>query len=436
MFKRNITSLSSMRLLMVIINFLIIFFYSSVFLLGTKYIIDNNLSRDFLDKINYIPRNPLFIFFWSLILYYILIFIIYNYPEKIKENRILNLLYSLFELIICFLIIITLYMGYNGIILLVFCDTVYRIQKDKSLNWVIGILVVIYLLGSYEVFSNFLNMPNPIVYFEIFQSAPRGVLYLIKNLAETINIIVFVLFMIIYLVDQLQENERINQELNMINQVNRDLENYATITEKIGESNERKRLARELHDTLGHALTGIAAGIDACLAMIDTNPSATKQQLGVVSKVVRQGIGDVRNSLNKLRPGALEEKGLKGAIEKMILEFSSVSDIEIELNYKLENIDFDITKEDIIFRIIQESITNALRHGRATHISIALSMIEQSLVLIIQDNGEGCSHIQYGFGLKQMKERVGIINGEVEFNGECGFKIQVRVPLMRGEIYD
>ena len=176
-------------------------------------------------------------------------------------------------------------MGYNGIILLVFCDTVYRIQKDKSLNWVIGILVVIYLLGSYEVFSNFLNMPNPIVYFEIFQSAPRGVLYLIKNLAETINIIVFVLFMIIYLVDQLQENERINQELNMINQVNRDLENYATITEKIGESNERKRLARELHDTLGHALTGIAAGIDACLAMIDTNPIATKQQLGVVSKV-------------------------------------------------------------------------------------------------------------------------------------------------------
>ena len=74
------------------------------------------------------------------------------------------------------------------------------------------------------------------------------------------------------------------------------------LPKKIGENNERKRLAREIHDTLGHALTGIAAGVDACIAMIDQNPKATKAQLQVISKVVRQGIKDVRNSLNKLRP--------------------------------------------------------------------------------------------------------------------------------------
>ncbi|MFQ7172142.1 MAG: histidine kinase dimerization/phosphoacceptor domain-containing protein [Thomasclavelia ramosa] len=76
------------------------------------------------------------------------------------------------------------------------------------------------------------------------------------------------------------------------------------MTEKIGESNERKRLAREIHDTLGHALTGIAAGIDACIA-VDIDPNVTKQQLLVVLRL-SVGISDVRRSLNKLRPGALE----------------------------------------------------------------------------------------------------------------------------------
>ena len=88
------------------------------------------------------------------------------------------------------------------------------------------------------------------------------------------------------------------------------------MTEKIGESNERKRLAREIHDTLGHALTGIAAGIDACIAMIDIDPNVTKQQLLVVSKVVREGISDVRRSLNKLRPGAFRRAHIKRSNSK------------------------------------------------------------------------------------------------------------------------
>ena len=181
-----------------------------------------------------------------------------------------------------------------------------------------------------------------------------------KSCLETLNMILFIAFMIVYLVDEIQKNQHISQELDMVHQVNKELENYAAITEKIGENNERKRLAREIHDTLGHALTGIAAGVDACIAMIDQNPKATKAQLQVISKVVRQGIKDVRNSLNKLRPGALEKHSLKEAIERMIGEFSSVSDLTIALEYELENIDLEKTKEDILFRIIQESITNCL----------------------------------------------------------------------------
>ena len=129
--------------------------------------------------------------------------------------------------------------------------------------------------------------------------------------------------MIILMQNQMKENARIallNIQLQTANarlkEMNIQLQDYAEMQEKMGETKERNRIAREIHDTLGHALTGIAAGVDACIAMIDQNPTATKQQLQVISKVVRQGITDVRNSLNKLRPGALEEHGFKEALER------------------------------------------------------------------------------------------------------------------------
>ncbi|WP_329736550.1 sensor histidine kinase [Catenibacterium mitsuokai] len=98
--------------------------------------------------------------------------------------------------------------------------------------------------------------------------------------------------------------------------------------------------------------------------------------------------------------------------------------------------DFENTKEDILFRVIQESVTNAVRHGDATHIDISLYIEDNSLYLKIQDNGQGCEEIHYGFGLKQMKERLGMINGKVAYDGHHGFLTIVTIPLQEGELYD
>ena len=348
----------------------------------------------------------------------------------------MNMILSFVELLICFGIIYLLYMGYNGIILLVFCNSIYHLKDDKTTKWILGAVILVYLISNYDVFSTVIPLTNPQAYFQIFNANIRGMLMIAKNVLETLNILLFIVYMILYIADQIQENENISKELDMIHQVNKELQNYAAVTEKIGENNERKRLAREIHDTLGHALIGIAAGVDACIAMIDINPQATKQQLQVVSKVVRQGIGDVRNSLNKLRPGALEAHGFKGAIESMIEEFMSVSDLDIVLDYRLEKVDFENTKEDILFRVIQESITNSLRHGGATHIEIIIYQEDYHLYLKIQDNGSGCEDIHYGFGLKQMQERVAVINGEVLYDGHNGFLTIIKIPMQRGENYD
>lgn len=427
-------SLKLTRNLMIVLNFIIVFFYSSTILLTTKYIIDNQMARDFLDKVNHLPNNPLLVYFGTIILFGVLSGVIYYWSHQDKQST--SYIFGLCEVVICFIIIYLLYMGYNGLVLLVFCDCIYHFKDNKYIGWFLGVLVIGYLLFNYDVFSSLISMTQLQAYFQVYNADVRSALMIGKTILETLNIIMFIAFMISYIADQMQENENIQKELSMIQTVNKELKNYAAITEKIGENNERKRLAREIHDTLGHALTGIAAGIDACIAMIDKNPQATKKQLFVVSKVVRQGIGDVRNSLNKLRPGALEERGLKGAIENMIEEFSSISDLNVELDFQLEKIDLEKTKEDILFRIIQESITNALRHGGATQVNVSLYLDNKYICLDIQDNGIGCQDIHYGFGLKQMKERVAIINGNVEFNGNNGFLTQVRIPLQRGENYD
>lgn len=429
-------SLKRIRTFMMSWNFFMITCYAMIFMFSTNYIIANNLSRDFLSSLNYIPENPGLIFFETLILFSCVIVLMNFFDYRVKEYPFENLLFLSIETILGFFIMKSLYFSYNGIIYLIFCDALFRFKENKYVKWLTIPLSLLLIISNYDFFNTLFPLVNADAYFEVYTSTTRGLLQVGINFLDIINLLFFILFLMIYIANEVQENERMTQELIMVHQVNHELENYAAVSGKIAEDKERKRLAREIHDTLGHALTGIAAGVDACIAMIDINPEATKKQLMVISKVVRQGIVDVRNSLNKLRPGALEQHGFKGAIENMIEEFTSVSDLTISLDYRLDKVDFENTKEDILFRVIQESVTNAVRHGDATHIDISLYIEDNSLYLKIQDNGQGCEEIHYGFGLKQMKERLGMINGKVAYDGHHGFLTIVTIPLQEGELYD
>lgn len=429
-------SLKRIRTLMMSWNFFMIICYAMIFMFSTNYIIANNLSRDFLSSLNYIPENPGLIFFETLILFSCVIVLMNFFDHRVKEYPFENLLFLSIETILGLFIMKSLYFSYNGIIYLIFCDALFRFKENKYVKWLTIPLSLLLIISNYDFFNTLFPLVNADAYFEVYTSTTRGLLQVGINFLDIINLLFFILFLMIYIANEVQENERMTQELIMVHQVNHELENYAAVSEKIAEDKERKRLAREIHDTLGHALTGIAAGVDACIAMIDINPQATKKQLMVISKVVRQGIVDVRNSLNKLRPGALEQHGFKGAIENMIEEFTSVSNLTISLDYRLDKVDFENTKEDILFRVIQESVTNAVRHGDATHIDISLYIEDNSLYLKIQDNGQGCEEIHYGFGLKQMKERLGMINGKVAYDGHHGFLTIVTIPLQEGELYD
>jgi signal transduction histidine kinase len=263
----------------------------------------------------------------------------------------------------------------------------------------------------------------------------------IKSILTSINIIVFILYMIVLIQLQMRENERVitlNKKLNIANEqleiMNIQLKEYAVEIEKMTETRERNRLAREIHDTLGHALTGISVGIDACLTTIDISIEATKKQLNVIANVARQAIKDVRRSVSKLRPDALESSSLEEALNNMIADIGKVTKTNIYFNVKIKALKFDSDEEDTIYRIIQEGITNAIRHGEAAEIYITISRKDKHLNIEIRDNGKGCSDIKKGFGLRHIKERVALLNGTVEYDGIDGFLLVVNIPIRWGEV--
>lgn len=414
---------------MFILNVIIVLFYVAVSAITTKYIIGNDLARSFLDKVMYMPTAPVYIISGSVGLLLCLAYCVYYREFNNIRNKTINYLYSLLEVVISVILIFLIYLSYNGIILFVFCDCMYHLKKGLKYQVLLVALGLIYLLANYEIVTYFYTLVNIEEYFLVYDASIRNCLIIIKRLLEGFNIILFIIFMIIYILKQIQENEYISKKLSMVAMINKKMQKYVIVTEKFGEKNERKRLARELHDTIGHALAGMAVGVDACITMIDKNPQLAKAQLKVISKAIRKGMKDVRNSLNKMRPDFLQQYRLKEAIEKMKEEISNVTDLKINLNYQIDETGFDTKIEDILFRVIQESITNSIRHGLATVVDINIYKENNLLCLKIKDNGKGCKAINYGFGLKQMVERVSQIRGDINFYSENGFTTEIKIPL-------
>lgn len=414
---------------MFILNVIIVLFYVAVIAITTKYIIGNDLARSFLDKVMYMPTAPVYIISGSVGLLLCLAYCVYYREFNNIRNKTINYLYSLLEVVISVILIFLIYLSYNGIILFVFCDCMYHLKKGLKYQVLLVALGLIYLLANYEIVTYFYPLVNIEEYFLVYDASIRNCLIIIKRLLEGFNIILFIIFMIIYILKQIQENEYISKKLSMVAMINKKMQKYVIVTEKFGEKNERKRLAREFHDTIGHALAGMAVGVDACITMIDKNPQLAKAQLKIISKAIRKGMKDVRNSLNKMRPDFLQQYRLKEAIEKMKEEISDVTDLKINLNYQIDETGFDNKIEDILFRVIQESITNSIRHGLATVVDIDIYKENNLLCLKIKDNGKGCKAINYGFGLKQMVERVSQIRGDINFYSENGFTTEIKIPL-------
>ncbi len=425
------------KIALMVINLIAIVYNASIYLFATNYVTAKGFSHSLLERLDAIPGSPSLIFWVSISLYACLLLVMY-YRERHPNQLSVYDKATIIEILLMLVIFSVLHSSYNGLILLVFADIFYgskefNASKDKK-YWFSFIILSfgMLLLSNYNLMSLFIKLPSLDTYIRFYPESVRFLLLFGKNFLYSLNIVVFMISLLFYILSAITERHRIEEELRMTFQANRELNSYLALSEKIAEDRERKRIAREIHDTLGHALTGISAGIDAVKVLVDIDTNRAKEQLNNVSVVVRDGIRDVRGSLNKMRPGALENNTLKEALIKIIREYEAISNLEIHLLYKWDNIDLDIAKEDIVFRVIQESITNSVRHGHAKTIWIELLEEEEAYVMTIQDDGVGFDELHYGYGLKQMQERLMIIGGSVRFENRDGFYTHIKIPKIGG----
>ncbi len=430
------------RRVLIFINILAVLLVSLTYLFASKYIVSTGQSHSFMELLPSPPLPAVFSYWVTMAAFSSLLIILYCREQLDKGEKDLLFWLAALEVGLTMVIFVATQYAYNGLILLVFSDIFYSrsdfydLKRQRYwLTFIIGSFALLLITNS-DLLSLVIDIPSFNTYLDFLPPSTRFELLFLKNFLTIGNMVVFIVSLIIFIMFSVSENHKIEEELRMAARANTELESYIGLSEKIAEDRERKRIAREIHDTLGHALTGISAGIDAVQVLIDVDTKVAKKQLQSVSAVVRNGIQDVRRSLDKLRPGALEKGSLREALLKMIEDYEILSKMEVELVYEWDQVDLDTAKEDIIFRIIQESITNSLRHGHANRVWIRMTKSNKYYVIEIKDDGIGSEKIQFGYGLTQMRERLGIIGGRVTFSGKKGFETQVLIPKRRGEEYD
>ncbi len=201
---------------------------------------------------------------------------------------------------------------------------------------------------------------------------------------------------------------------------------------------ERTRIAREIHDELGQALTGLKMDISWINKKMLVNENENEpfiNKLKTMSNLVDATIKTVRKISSELRPGVLDYLGLSAAIEWQAQEFQNRTGIYCNIITLPKDMELDQERSTAIFRIFQETLTNVTRHAEATQIDVRMEIQGNKLILMISDNGKGITDSEIkntrSFGLLGMRERTHLLGGEFSIKGipNLGTTVTVEIPL-------
>ena len=411
-------------------NGLVVLLMAGFMCLTQQKIVSTMSAHEFLSTLPIVPLPAMKGFWLSMGAYALLLFLgkLYRHSGMAAGQR--QLIFAA-EIGTCMLLMKSLNLAYDGIVLLAVADLMHRYHGENQ-SWLLLVAMLgIYFMSNYNM-AIFQRHVAPFdVYAAYYRPEVQSVLLAIKNAFQSLNIVLFVLYLVLLVQSKHHEKERIAILNKQLEEANVRLRAFALEAERTAETRERNRLAREIHDTLGHTLTGIAAGLDACIVLVDAAPAVVKKQLEKIRETARHGIVDVRRSVKKLRPDDLEKLPLQQAIKKVIAEFSASSGVDIQLVEMGWPEKLREDEEEVIYRIVQEGITNARRHGKATKVTVTCGLEPGRFYIIIADNGRGCAEPKQGFGLRHMEERLELLHGRLRYWSDKGFTLEATIPMGR-----
>ena len=191
---------------------------------------------------------------------------------------------------------------------------------------------------------------------------------------------------------------------------------------------ERNRISREIHDSVGHSLSTIIIQLGAISKLSEENNPQVSQMSVQLREFAVKGLQEVRTVVHDLKPEQLTKQQLNVALEEFIYETKQHSGVEFVFRQNKPTIQLSKEQELTIFRGVQEATTNAIRHGKATKITLLMMYSANELIVTIMDNGAGSSAISLEGGLKALEERLHELQGQLEIkNTEQGFTVQMKL---------
>ena len=335
-----------------------------------------------------------------------------------QNNQIIKVIYIILEILLIFMA------GFSSNQTMRLFAPLYIIMVVRSclifkLFGRITIISILFFLYSFILFD-FLYYRNYINYL------PEKLRFIPINVIFTFG---FTCLFIFLFMNAIISERKSREELVIANEK---LRHYSLKIENQATLEERSRIAREIHDSLGHSLTALNLQLETAIKLWKSNPTKAEIFLYQAKKLGTQALQDVRHSVSTLRSDPLQNKPLDRAIAILVENFQSTTNVLPKCQIQIEDT-LSVEINTAIYRIIQESLTNISKHAQATAVKIKIQTTSKNLLLIIQDNGKGFDLGQNttGFGLKSISDRTLALGGNCNIKAipDFGCQIIIDIPL-------
>lgn len=292
------------------------------------------------------------------------------------------------------------------------------IESKVTARFFIGFFFICWfaiLIYSYRYFGTINIWGNAISFmFVVFSALAGGLIKKLKLAHQMVD----------------EQYEKLTSSHEALQEAHEQLQLYAKEVEELTAVKERNDIAREIHDTVGHNMTALLVQLQLAEELLKQKSDQTGAVLQTCHELARKSLQEVRESVRTLKEE--ENAGdLVGNIRRMLGDFSKVTNVRTTFKLQGDPIIIPLSLHPTILRIMQESLTNAKRHGKAATCEIILSCLDGKVQISISDDGAGVNELNPGFGLINMKERVEERGGMIRFESEKekGFQLNVEFPL-------
>lgn len=256
-----------------------------------------------------------------------------------------------------------------------------------------------YLTGQLSIFQNIAN-----VSFVVFGAVVGNLIRRLLDASETVS----------------QQYEQLNESHTKLSKAHHQLTKYSHQLEQLTLIRERNRIAREIHDTVGHKMTALLVQLELAKELISRDEKKSRVTLDICDELARGALEEIRFSVKTLEKDTTESISFIQSVRRMLEDFHQSTGFHSVLELEGDSADIPSSLQLTMIRVIQETLTNAKRHSTATAGKIQLECFPDKIRLHIEDNGIGTNEIKPGFGLRNMKERMKEHDGTLRFESREG----------------